>query len=115
MSVLRQSFSRALAGSMLIAATACQEATRPEAPSITDGSSAEIARKAPPPPSSSFNLRVTGNTSWSASFAWDAKTGTASYRLRDNWGREISVPGTQTSVTWRYPHPNLQAGATYSF
>ena len=108
MSVLRQSLSCALAGSMLVAATACQEATRPEAPAS--------ARKAPPPPTaSSFNLRVTGNTSWSASFAWDAKTGTASYRLRDNWGREISVPGTQTSVTWRYPHPPLQAGATYSF
>jgi hypothetical protein len=25
------------------------------------------------------------------------------------------VPGTQTSVTWKYPHPPLQNGATYSF
>jgi hypothetical protein len=62
-----------------------------------------------------LNLRVTGNTSWTVSFAWDAITGSASYRLRDNWGREISVPGTQTSVTWKYPHPPLQNGATYSF
>ncbi|HJU69544.1 MAG TPA: fibronectin type III domain-containing protein [Gemmatimonadaceae bacterium] len=43
-------------------------------------------------------------------------TGSASYRVRDNWGREISVPGTQTSVTWKYPaHPPLHNGATYSF
>jgi len=51
------------------------------------------------------------------SLAWDASTGTGiSYRVRDNWGREITVPGTQTSVTWKYPaHPPLQAGATYSF
>jgi hypothetical protein len=97
---------------MLVVAAACRDVTEPQvAPSEP-----ELAKKAPPPPTaSSFNLRVTGNTSWSASFAWDAKTGTASYGLRDNWGREISVPGTQTSVTWRYPHPNLQAGATYSF
>ena len=47
--------------------------------------------------------------------AWDALTGTASYRVRDNWEREISVPGTQTSVTWKYPHPPLHNGATYSF
>jgi len=63
-----------------------------------------------------LNLRVTGNTSWSASFAWDPVTGSATYRIHDNWNREISVPGTQTSVTWKYPaHPPLQAGATYSF
>jgi hypothetical protein len=62
-----------------------------------------------------MSLSVTGNTSWSVSFAWNAITGAASYRLRDNWGREISVPNTQTSVTWKYPHPPLQAGATYSF
>ena len=47
--------------------------------------------------------------------AWDARTGTATYRARDNWGREVSVPGSQTSLTWRYPNPPLQAGATYSF
>jgi hypothetical protein len=62
-----------------------------------------------------LNLRVTGNTSYSVSFAWDAAAGAASYRIRDNWSREISVPGTQTSVTWKYPHPPLQPGATYSF
>lgn len=63
----------------------------------------------------SLNLRSTGNTSWSVSFAWDAVSGTASYRLRDNWGREISVAGTQTSATWKYPNPPLNAGSTYSF
>ncbi len=112
MSALRRPLSYALAGLMLVVAAACRDVTEPQvAPSEP-----ELAKKAPPPPTaSSFNLRVTGNTSWSASFAWDAKTGTASYRIRDNWGREISVPGTQTSVTWRYPHPPLHNGATYSF
>jgi hypothetical protein len=50
--------------------------------------------------------------------AWDPSTdnsGSLSYRVRDNWGREISVPGTQTSVTWKYPHPPLNPGSTYSF
>ena len=80
--------------------------------------SASVAVSANKKPSSSLgslSLRTTGNTSWSVSLAWDARSGTASYRVRDNWGREISVPGSQTSVTWKYPHPLLQAGATYSF
>jgi hypothetical protein len=115
MSALRQSVSCALAGSFLVVAAACRDATAPEAPAITAPGSPALARKPGPPTASSFNLRSTGNTSWSVSFAWDAKTGSASYRLRDNWGREISVPGTQTSVTWKYPHPPLHNGATYTF
>ena len=105
--------------SIFVLAAACRDATQPEAPSILVPDSASLARgpKNPPAPtpSGALNLRSTGNTSWSVSFAWDAVTGSASYRLRDNWGREISVPGTQTSVTWKYPHPPLQNGATYSF
>ena len=116
MSVLRQALSCALAGSILVVAAACREATAPEAPSITATDSPALARSAPKkPPTGPLNLRSTGNTSWSVSFAWDALTGSASYRVRDNWGREISVPGTQTSVTWKYPHPPLHNGATYSF
>jgi hypothetical protein len=76
--------------------------------------SASLAKK-PPVPKGPLNLRATGNTSYSVSFAWDASVGAASYRIRDNWGREISVAGTQTSVTWKYPDPPLQPGATYSF
>jgi hypothetical protein len=117
MSALRQKISCALAGSILVVAAGCRDATE-DAPSITAPNSAALGKKPgpPAPPSnSSFNLRSTGNTSWSVSFAWDAKTGSASYRLRDNWGREISVPGTQTSVTWKYPHPPLHNGATYTF
>jgi hypothetical protein len=68
--------------------------------------------KAPAKPT---NLRVTGVTSWSVSLAWNGVSGAATYRIRDNYSREISVPGTQTSVTWKYPHPPLQAGATYRF
>ena len=111
MSTLRQSVSCALAESLLIVTAACRDATEPNAPSIATPSS-PLARKAPTKPAS---LRLTGNTSWSVSLAWDASAGAASYRLRDNWGREITVPGTQTSVTWKYPHPPLQAGGTYSF
>jgi hypothetical protein len=50
--------------------------------------------------------------------AWDPSTDNSSfsYRVRDNWDREITVPGTQTSVTWKYPaHPPLNPGSTYSF
>ena len=111
MSALRQSLSCALAGSILVAAAACGDAT---APLATDSPS--LARSASKkPPTGPLNLRATGNTSWSVSLAWDASAGAVSYRVRDNWGREITVPGTQTSVTWKYPHPPLHNGATYSF
>jgi hypothetical protein len=110
-SALRRSLSSALAGSMLVAATACREATAPDA-ALTPSAD----RKAPTKPAT---LQVTGNTSWSVSLAWAPSTdnaGVGSYRVRDNWGREITVPGTVTSVTWKYPaHPPLQAGGTYSF
>ena len=88
----------------------------PEAASTLSADSPAMARApSKKPPTGPLSLRVTGNTSWSVSFTWDAIAGSASYRLRDNWDREISVPGTQTSVTWKYPHPPLQNGATYSF
>lgn len=68
-------------------------------------------------PTKPLNFRSTGNTSWSVSLAWDPSTdnsGSVSYRVQDNWGREITVPGT--SITWKYPtHPPLQAGSTYTF
>jgi hypothetical protein len=109
-------FARCATLSILVVAAACREATAPEAPSIVAPDSPALARSPKPkPPTGPLNLRVTGNTSWSVSFEWDPITGSASYRLRDNWGREISVPGTQTSITWKYPHPPLQNGATYSF
>jgi hypothetical protein len=86
----------------------------PPSDSPAFGSSSD--RKAPTRPA---NLRSTGNTSWTVSLAWDPSadnSGIASYRVRDNWGREITVPGTQTSVTWKYPaHPPLHHGSTYSF
>jgi hypothetical protein len=117
MSTARQSLSYALAGSILAAVAACREAPAPDAPSITaPGSPALAVAAAAKPPAKPSNLRSTGNTSWSVSLAWDPVGGVASYRVRDNWGREITVPGTQTSVTWKYPaHPPLQAGSTYSF
>src|SRR5215207_7987596 len=113
MSALRLSRSGVLAGSILVAASACQDATDPA--SIASPESASLAKGKPPAPANALNLRSTGNTSWSVSLAWDAATGAASYRVRDNWAREVTVPGTQTSVTWRYPHPPLNPGATYTF
>jgi hypothetical protein len=120
MSALRQSLSCALAGSILVVAAACREAIEPEVAPITALGSEAVAssadRKAPTRPS---NFRSTGNTSWSVSLAWGPSTdnsGSVSYRVRDNWGRVITVPGTQTSVTWKYPaHPPLHHGSTYSF
>ena len=47
--------------------------------------SASVAVSANKKPSSSLgslSLRTTGNTSWSVSLAWDARSGTASYRVR---------------------------------
>ena len=118
MFALRQSVSCVLAGSILVMAAACREATAPAIgePGSAASASAGGKKAAPTAP---LQLRSTGNTSWSVSLAWSASTdnaGVASYRVRDNWGREISVPGTQTSVTWKYPaHPPLHNGATYSF
>jgi hypothetical protein len=117
MSSLRQVISCALAGSILVAPAACRETTNPEASSIAAPDSAAFAlSKGSKAPAKPLNLRSTGNTSYSVSLAWDASAGISSYRVRDNWSREISVPGTQTTVTWKYPaHPPLNPGTTYSF
>ena len=120
MPALRQSVSRGLAGSILVLAAACRETTQPEArmlaPQDSAGVSASAGKKPPAKPST---LRLSGNTSYSVSLAWDAPadaSSVVSYRVRDNWGREITVAGTATSVTWKYPaHPPLQPGSTYSF
>lgn len=116
MSTLRQSLSFALVGLILVSAAGCQEDIEPVAPSTTEPGSLDKSgdRQAPTRPS---NFRSTGNTSWSVSLAWGASTdnsGSVSYRVRDNWGREITVSGT--SVTWKYPaHPPLHEGSTYTF
>ena len=116
MSAYRQSLGYAVAGSILLAAAGCRETIQPEASSITAPDSPALAKSGGGrPATSSLNLRSTGNTSWSVTLAWDAVAGAASYRVRDNLGREITVAGAQTSVTWRYPHPPLHPGGTYSF
>ena len=97
MSALRLSRSGVLAGSMvlaLVAASACQDATNPTSTVLPDSPS--LAKAKPPAPATGLSLRSTGNTSWSVSLGWDAVAGSASYRIRDNWGREITVPGAQT-------------------
>ena len=112
MTSFRRSRWCALAGSILVAAAACGEVPEPITAPGTPSSAKSGGGK---PPAKPVSLLVTGNTSWSVSLAWEAVAGAVSYRVRDNWGREISVPGTQTSVTWKYPHPPLQPGGTYSF
>jgi hypothetical protein len=113
---LRQSLGYALAASIIVAAAGCREPVQTDASSITAPDSPASAKSGGgTPPAKPLNLLLTGNTSWSVSLAWNAVEGVASYRVRDNWDREITVSGTQTSVTWKYPHPPLQAGATYSF
>jgi hypothetical protein len=113
---LRQSLGYALAASIIVAAAGCREPVQTDASSITAPDSPASAKSGGgKPPAKPLNLLLTGNTSWSVSLAWNAVEGVASYRVRDNWDREITVSGTQTSVTWKYPHPPLQAGATYSF
>jgi fibronectin type III domain protein len=119
MSVLRRSVSYVSIAAILVMVSACRETTVPEPTSIGAPGSPELAlsadRKAPTKP---LNLRSTGNTSYSVSLTWDPSTDNSSfsYRVRDNWGREITVPSTQTAVTWKYPaHPPLNPGSTYSF
>jgi hypothetical protein len=66
-------------------------------------------------PSTPTNLRITGNTSYSVSLAWNPSTdnsGSFSYRIRHSWGYESTVPQTQTSFTWT---TNLEPRSTYSF
>jgi hypothetical protein len=112
-----RSFARCVA--VVLVAVGCRDAVEPRVASNIPPESASLAvsgdRKAPTRPS---NFRSTGNTSWTVTLAWGPSTdnsGSVSYRVRDNWGREITVPGTQTSVTWKYPHPPLNPGSTYSF
>ena len=87
MSTLRQSLSCALAGSALVLAAACQEATQPEPPSVAAPGSPALASSGRKAPAKPLNLRSTGNTSYSVSLAWDPSAGTVSYHVRDNWGR----------------------------
>ena len=119
MPVLRQSLSCGLVGSIFLLAASCRELTEPKVSSLAPPDSPSLAlsgdRKAPTKP---LNLRSTGHTSYAVSLAWDASTdnsGSVSYRVRDNWGREVTVAGTQTSLTWKYPNPPLNPGSTYSF
>jgi len=66
-------------------------------------------------PSTPTNLRITGNTSYSVSLAWNPSTdnsGSFSYRIRHSWGYEATVPQTETSFTWT---TNLEPRSTYYF
>jgi hypothetical protein len=115
MVISRKSLTYLLAGIILVAAAGCSGDTDRGKRSIS-APELDSAGKKPSGPAVPSNFRSTGKTSYSVSFAWNAATGASSYRIRDNYGREISVPGTQTSVTWKYPaHPPLQPGGTYSF
>jgi hypothetical protein len=66
-------------------------------------------------PTTPTNLRITGNTSYSVSLAWNPSTdnsGSLNYRVRHSWGYLATVPQTQTSFTWT---TNLEPRSTYYF
>jgi len=70
-------------------------------------------RKAPTAPT---NLRVTGTTAYSVSFAWGASTDNSSFTYRiinKSWGTSVVVPSTQTSFTWS--GSNLYPLQSYAF
>ena len=90
---------------------------------ILVASTAHAGRKppSPPPPSSApttpTNLRVTGTTAYSVSFAWGASTddsGVFTYQIVNiSRGASITVPKTQTTFTWTAP--SLGPNQTSSF
>jgi hypothetical protein len=112
--VLMKYLRNALLCVTLAGLTACATDPAATGPAANTTAGMQSDKKAPTKPT---NFQSTGNTSWGVSLSWDASTdnsGSVSYKVKDNWGREISVAGT--SVTWKYPaHPPLQAGSTYSF
>src|SRR5688572_26681650 len=97
-----------LAGSLIGLLSACQEAAAPEvatdvAPQFGPGNKDRSGLSAP------RNLRITGNTTFSVSLAWDASNGAYGYRIISSHGYMQGSNGP--SYTW----PHLEAGRTYSF
>jgi chitodextrinase len=111
------SISRArlfLASSLIVLSSACQDATGPEVPTDIAPAFSRAGFKDNTAPSAPRNLRITGNTTFTVSLAWDAatdKSTNVSYRIRNSRGFEQGSGTNQTTYTW----PNLEAGATYSF
>ena len=102
----------ALAGSMVL--WACHDANGPDA-ALTIVQSQSVAaakdKKAPNAPSS---LRATEVTSSSVTLAWSASTdnmGVTSYLVRNNFGGEVTVAGTQTTAVFT----GLTPLTTYTF
>jgi chitodextrinase len=103
-----------LASSLIVLLPACQDATAPEtatniAPAFARGGFRDNSS-----PSTPGNLRITGNTTFTVSLAWDAstsKSSSLSYRINNSRGFEQGSMMNQTTYTW----PNLDPGTTYSF
>jgi Fibronectin type III domain len=82
-------------------------------PEEVEGNQAELRDRTKP--TTPANLRITDNTSYSVSLAWNPSTdnsGNLSYRVRHSWGYEVTVAQTQTSFTWT---TNLEPRSTYYF
>ena len=111
MAARRQFSSCLLSASVFVLFGACTDATRPD--SVTAPSSPAFARsKDRSAPTAPANLRSTEVTAFSVSLTWDAATdnaGVASYLVRNNFGGEITVSGTQAQWT------GLQPLETYTF
>ena len=104
----------ALAGSLLLLASACRDVTSPRTAALERVSGVLAAAKDKSAPTRPGNLRASNMTSTSASLTWDASTdnvGVTSYLVRNNFGGEISVAGSATGATWT----GLQERGTYTF
>jgi chitinase len=106
---------RLLGTSVFVLFSACQDATIPHAvPTAPPSSPAFERSKDRTPPTNPTNLRSTEVTAFSVSLAWNASTdnvGVASYLIRNNFGGEVTVAGSQPSADWT----GLQPLETYTF
>ena len=115
--MIARTHARWVALTAILATAACRDASGPEAVLRTGTFAAAKGGKGGPDrtaPSAPASLRATAITSSSVSLAWDASSdnvGVAAYRVLTGFGGEMTVPGTQTSLTWT----GLTALQTYTF
>ncbi|HKN65787.1 MAG TPA: fibronectin type III domain-containing protein [Gemmatimonadaceae bacterium] len=115
MSAGRQFSPRLLGTFVFVLFSACQDATLPQAvPTAPPTSTAFERSKDRTPPTNPTNLRSTEVTAFSVSLTWNASSdnvGVASYLIRNNFGGEVAVAGSQASANWT----GLQPLETYTF
>lgn len=103
-----------LALSALMVAASCNDVTVSDPATAVSSARPGTSGRDKTAPSAPQNLRAIGTTSSSVSLAWDASVdnvGVSWYQVRNNFGGEILVPGTQTSAIWT----GLTEGSTVTF